>query len=281
MWDAATGRLRREVRSGYDGIGLYARAPGGRPFVVEALPSGETARAALRAWDVSTGQERCRLGPWDAEDVRDSALSPDGSCLAVAGKGGACHLWDMATGKKRLDVAAPDCDVVVHVAFSTDGRRLAVSHRGGPIRVLDSRTGTEVRRLGGKVEGWFPHTAVSPDGTRLAELVHMKWPGTNDFSHALRIWDLATGRKGLCWDVDVNFHPVLAFSPDGRLLACNDFFTGVVFLLDAATGMEFRRFAGHAGSVSALAFSPDSRTLASGGGDTTVFLWDVSDLMKR
>ncbi len=38
-----------------------------------------------------------------------------------------------------------------------------------------------------------------------------------------------------------------------------------------------RTFTGHADSVTSVAFSPDGRTLASGSGDTTLKLWDVSN----
>jgi hypothetical protein len=54
-----------------------------------------------------------------------------------------------------------------------------------------------------------------------------------------------------------------------------------VRVLDLATGREVRRFDGHRGSVKAIAFTPDGRSVVSGSEDATALVWDISDLSDR
>ena len=50
---------------------------------------------------------------------------------------------------------------------------------------------------------------------------------------------------------------------------------GRVCLFDLATGKPSATYEGHAGLVTALAWAPDGKTLASGSTDTTVLVWEA------
>ena len=66
----------------------------------------------------------------------------------------------------------------------------------------------------------------------------------------------------------------VAYSPDGARLAVATSLG--IWLYDADTGAETALFTGHTDDVNSVAFSPDGTTLASGSGDGTVLLWDMS-----
>jgi len=81
--------------------------------------------------------------------------------------------------------------------------------------------------------------------------------------------------------------PVVAFSPDGKLLAVatEDSNAPVIALWDVTTGktrgvLRGHKMAGNVGIVS-LAFSADGKVLATGAGDKTIKLWDLAKGKER
>src|SRR6266404_3523290 len=66
----------------------------------------------------------------------------------------------------------------------------------------------------------------------------------------------------------------IAFSPDGQMAISGDD-KGNIIIWDANLGIEVRRIAAHARSVTNLVFLSDGKRFVSGGTDQTFKLWDV------
>lgn len=117
--------------------------------------------------------------------------------------------------------------------------------------------------------------AISPDGHVLAS-------GGSD--HAIRLWDLVSDHESRTLTGHGERVNTVAFSPDSRILASGAGYVDVpsesadntIKLWDVASGQVLRTLGGHRDPVLSVAFSPDGRTLASGGDDVRIKLWDVA-----
>ena len=101
--------------------------------------------------------------------LRDIALSPDGTRLAVASTIGV-WLYDTATYQEIALLRKQNSDFIGSIAFSPEGRTLAV---GGwldsyaVVHLLDMTTGELVSTLKGHTDG-VASIAFSPDGDTIA-----------------------------------------------------------------------------------------------------------------
>ncbi len=291
--DWPSGKLRRS-------IDLAGRS------VQQILPSrdGRTAylfltnETTLRHFDLDMGKETTPPHEGHRGIVSEFSLAPDGKVVS-AGHDGSVQVWDLARGRAANSfrpkngcifcslsgdgklVAAADwepSEVAIHerdtgrlvrtiatakpiryLAFAP-GSRLLLTGEDIParlFRVWDADTGRELRRLDGEV---FARPAFSPDGRLLAAVS----------SDRLRVFDFARGSER--FTLPAAGRHGLAFSADGKTLACGDW--KAITLWEVATQRQRQRIELTAESCTAPCFSADGRWLAWGEG-ADVRLWDL------
>jgi RNA polymerase sigma factor (sigma-70 family) len=257
-------------RRGYK-IGLLRFTPDGQTLV------GQGGGSALALHAQMGRILRFYLPGAQGGDGDGADLSPDGLTLATPGEDKIC-LWEADTGKELRTIGAERCE---RICFSPDGTHLA-SQSGTPavrLDIWDATTGEKIRSWQVPEKASFVSKPVfTKDGTRLI---------TGDRDHAIRFWDVATGKEQKKVDLGSTMPHRLAISPDGSLLAA----TGLdekgnpesrIRLIDVAQGKEKLKLSvlestdrfGHRQGFGEIAFTPDGTLLVAAGIDECLIFFD-------
>ena len=292
--------------------------PAGAPFA-NYVDSGKSLitvdwRGVVRLWDAGTGR---LLRSFKAIDCSVAALARDGKALAVGGWK-ELAVYDLSSGSILWKASWPNRNGgrCWGVAFTPDGKRVVAGSDDCFLRVWDAASGKKQAEdyLGEEGGGSRAIVALvlSPDGRTLAygarryslpaDLLEKVRRGervtiTNGLvgSNTLRLRSLDEGEEvelgsrevGKIWCHGVR--PV-AYSPDGRYVAAafrtspteaKGLDTTAIRVWDVAKRRELPPFGASQKGLTALTFSPDSASLASGCIDGTVCLWEVRTGKRR
>jgi len=288
LWDLAAGKRIGQPLSHTSAVWGVAFSPDGKRVLTGSWDG------TAQLWDAATGKP---TGPpmRHPSAVYVTAFTPDGRTIVTGCKDGILRWWDVAGGYQLVGTLPLDKKFVYDLAFSPDGKSLvtASAWEDGSAAIHVCRLARPLSRpaakgketflkaawAAGDGERWLERNAASysPDATRVLT------GGHNGFAC---LSDAATGQPALCAGGEEgpfrHTWPavrVTAYSPDGRFFATSshsgDDAVGEARLWDAAGGRLIAPLP-HVNYVSAMAFSPDSTLLATGGFDSSVHFWDTA-----
>ncbi|KAH8990194.1 WD40 repeat-like protein [Lactarius hatsudake] len=237
--------------------------------------------ATLRIYTASAElyfESRLHKGP-----IFATRFSKDGKWLATASLDNTVCLWDVENKQRRMQYkhrgicldldwldeelfASCSADKVIHV--------LSVNHPE-PIAVLTGHEG-EVNQIKANPSGTRLMSCSDDMTARIWEMRRVKHPSQPDQVAVSGEMRLLEGHRN--WVTGISWSPTKIAK--GHELVATASFDSTARLWDADTGICLQAFTHHKKPIYSIAFSPDGRWLATGGGDGWVHLYDVAERQK-
>jgi WD40 repeat protein len=294
----------------YNRAAILAFSADGKTVVTAAADS-VIGRASFHLWDANSGKHLRTLFGHES-GVICAAFSPDGKQLATGGMDKRLQFWDTQTGK-LLDQSGLEFEgQVFALAFTRDNKHLVVAANG--IHLLDAETRKVIKSGRQPDSDYCLKLLLAPNdkqmiilGTygvylwKLPDLVGTPMPAESEnakggaralafgaagkdvlyFSHGEKsIWRWSGGgMKKQPLPSPQSVAEAFAFTPDGRRCVHVEttYDKGVKYTLvlsNTADLKEIRRMASPS-PIWSLLVSPDGQTLAAGGEDASLRLWNL------
>lgn len=217
-------------------------------------------------WNIPDGSPAGTLTASGHPHVRTVACSPNGKTIATAGPDGDILLWGTAglgAAAQLLVAGSAPCNIL---AFSPDSATLAAGSDDTTVTLWDVAGGKQNGTLKGVHREPVLSVAYSPDGKSLLSAdsggTVVLWNNAEQTPYGLVDSRVAVPAKASS----------VAFAPHSKVFASA---TGSLRLWTGPAADRFTLLSS-AGSVYALAFSPDGSLMATGSGDGTVELRSVA-----
>jgi WD40 repeat protein/uncharacterized caspase-like protein len=204
--------------------------------------------------------------------VNSACFSPDGTRIATGGADATVQLWDAETGE-AVQIFTGRTGPVVSLAFSPDGKQLVVGSEYGHAEILDLASSETIHTLSAH-DGGLAVVDIDIKGKLLL---------TGGGDNAVKIWKLSSGELEATYDSGTFGIRCARFSPGGTFVAAGG--RSHTELLEVRKGFgrikkeaNVRSLAqeGSSNEIFSLDFSPDGKTLVTGGHyDQRFYVWDT------
>ncbi|KAH8595410.1 WD40-repeat-containing domain protein [Bisporella sp. PMI_857] len=283
LWNISNEEGPYTLPIGSDSFEVFTFSPDSKLLAL-GLQSG-----TIKVWDTSTAALlhiiQGSSDPWMGDRSSSGGvvtISPNGKLLASSsnpsrrrrwpgGLGDTVKLWDSKTEEELHKFSTTNGNLTA-LAFSPDSGRLAVGSYKGVIELWDTVTGDVIHTLKDHKNSVWEVT-FSPNGDLLASV---SWDNSDTMigSPTLILWNSITGVVLHTFEGTTAHMKSITFSADSRLLALDSL--SDIALWDVNDGKVFKKLKSNgARSPRILAFSPESKWLASGSYSGFFEIWDV------
>jgi WD40 repeat protein len=263
IWDIATGSELARVAHQEAVVDVNFDGDGGRMITTSNDHSARVVNVPAE-----------RAFPWEAGKPTAADFDTRGERVATGDFYGSVRLWNVPSRQAISTAAIFPGQEITAIRFSPDERYLAVGTRRGAAAVMELSSWTVVSRFdhGAKAKGLERVKSIAMDAAS-----HLIFTGGDDGK--VKVWSLEGRPIATLQQPD----PVtgLALNSDGsRLAVTSGSFgsheRGAFVVWNTATRTELRRVVNRPTSLEAVAFSPDSRIIATANQDSSAQLWNAA-----
>lgn len=257
------GSAERILSIAYSADGKLLIAGGGTP-----AQFGE-----VQIWDAKAGK-LLRSTRVTSDTVFGASLAPDASKIAVGCTDNSVHVFETASAKELYKISNHE-NWVLATVFGVDSKRLVSASGDRAAKLIDSKSGAfleNVNLLRGELAAVARHPkkdVVVIGGAERHPYIYLL-----DRPRNMKIADDTTLVRKL--ERQDGVITALDWSPDGTRIAVAGA-APTVNLYDPETGEKKASCTGHEAGIYAVAFSPDSSKLATGGFDGKVRIYNSAD----